>query len=56
MLTEFRVYFETETYTGNALVMFGELESYKLKCKEYGQQITKIEFLVNGEVIKTKKC
>ncbi|MBR4419388.1 MAG: hypothetical protein IKT32_00755 [Clostridia bacterium] len=54
MLTEFRVYFETEIYTGNETIQFGMLEAYKAKCKEYNQTITKIEFLVDGVVIKTK--
>ena len=55
MLTEFKVYFEAETYTGSQTIMFGELENYKEKCREYGQSITKIEFLVDGRVVKVKR-
>ena len=55
MKRSYTVHYETESHIGFASIEYGELTELKKMCKERGHKITKIEYLVDGRVVKIKK-
>lgn len=51
----YTVHYETESHIGFTSIRYGELTELKKICKERGHKITKVEYLVNGKVVKVKK-
>ena len=55
MARTYTVHYETESHVGFVSIGYGELTELKKMCKERGHKITKIEYLVDGRVVKIKK-
>jgi hypothetical protein len=51
----YTVHYETESHIGFTTIPYGELTALKRMCKERGHKITKVEYIVNGKVVKVKK-
>ncbi|MBR4419390.1 MAG: hypothetical protein IKT32_00765, partial [Clostridia bacterium] len=51
----YTVYYETESHRGQMSIKYGELAALQRMCKERGHKIYKIEYLVDGKVIKIRR-